>query len=91
MKRGRVIVSAAVWVTVLFLMRTPLQSKEVPRVGKEEAVKMLGDPDVIIIDVRQGSDWKASGEKIRGAVREEPDEIGSWMGKYPEDKTLIFY
>jgi hypothetical protein len=29
--------------------------------------------------------------KIKGAVREEPDKIDSWMGKYGNDKTLVFY
>jgi rhodanese-related sulfurtransferase len=52
---------------------------------------MLGKPDVVIVDVRTGSDWNASTSKIKGAVREEADKVDSWIEKYPRDKTLVFY
>ena len=64
---------------------------EAPRITKEEVKGMLGNPDVIIIDVRAGGDWNSSNVKIQGAVREDPSKVGSWMDKYPKDKTLIFY
>ncbi len=64
---------------------------EVPRIAKEEVKGMLGNPEVIIIDVRSGGDWNGSNVKIQGAVREDPGSAGQWMGKYPKEKTLIFY
>ena len=58
---------------------------------KEELKAMLGNPDLIIIDVRYGRDWTDSELKIKGAVREDPETFDSWAKKYPKDKTLVFY
>ncbi|MBI5582847.1 MAG: hypothetical protein HY892_03395 [Deltaproteobacteria bacterium] len=64
---------------------------ETPRIDKEKLQGMLGTPELILIDVRAGSDWKASTQKIKGAVREDPDQVDAWMNKYPKEKTLVFY
>jgi rhodanese-related sulfurtransferase len=58
---------------------------------KEELKALLGQPDLIIIDVRTGSDWTASDLKIMGSVREDPYAIAPWTNKYPKDKTLVLY
>jgi len=63
----------------------------VKRITKEELKNMLSDPSVVVIDVRTEADWKASKFKIKGAVREDPTQVASWMGKYDKDKTLVFY
>ena len=47
--------------------------------------------DVIIIDVRTNFAWETSELKIMGAVREDPNNVNSWISKYPKDKTLVFY
>jgi predicted sulfurtransferase len=64
---------------------------EVPRMTKEELRAMLGNPDVVIIDVRTANDWEASQSKIKGAVREEPRQAKSWADKYDKDKTYVLY
>ena len=64
---------------------------EAPRITKEEVKGMLGNPEVVIIDVRSGGDWGASKVTIQGAVRENPGSVGQWMDKYPKERTLIFY
>jgi rhodanese-related sulfurtransferase len=64
---------------------------EPPRISKEELRAMLGNPDLVIIDDRTGSDWTASEFKIKGAIREDPNKVETWMDKYPKDKTLVFY
>jgi rhodanese-related sulfurtransferase len=61
------------------------------RITKEEVMQMLGSPDLIIIDVRAALDWEKSARKIKGAIREDPDSVSSWMSKYPKDKTIAFY
>jgi len=66
-------------------------AQEVPKITKEEVLGMIGNPDVIIIDVRSGGDWNGSELKIKGAVREDPRNVSSWIEKYPKDKTLVFY
>ena len=62
-----------------------------PRVTKDDLKAMLGNTDLVVIDVRYGKDWTDSDLKIRGAVREDPDTFNSWVNKYPKEKTLVFY
>jgi hypothetical protein len=64
---------------------------DVPRMTKEDLRAMLGNPNLVIIDVRYGTDWTDSDLKIKGAVREDPEAIDAWANKYPKDKTLVFY
>jgi len=66
-------------------------SVEVPRISVEKTKELLGNPDVIIIDVRTAKTWWRSPTKILSAVREEPGAVEKWAGKYPKDKTLILY
>lgn len=64
----------------------------VPRMTKEELKPLLGNPDVIIIDVRVEDEWKEAKWKIQGAVREDAEkDLNTWANKYPKDKTLVFY
>jgi rhodanese-related sulfurtransferase len=58
---------------------------------KEELKGLLSDPDLIIVDVRLGRDWTGSDLKIKGAVREDPENIESWANKYSKDKTIVLY
>ena len=66
-------------------------AEEVSRIPKEELKAMLGNPDVVIIDVRVGKDWKNSQLKIKGATREKPKKAKSWAYKYDTDKTYVLY
>lgn len=65
--------------------------EDAPRITREELKAKLGDPAVTVIDVRYAANWKKSGQKIAGAVREDPNEISSWVGKYRKDQVLVFY
>ena len=69
----------------------PLLAADAPRIEKEKLKDLLGKPELILIDLRAGADWKASTQKIKGAVREDPDQVDTWMKKYPKDKTMVFY
>jgi hypothetical protein len=64
---------------------------EVPRMTKNELNSKLDDPDVVIVDVRVGKDWKGSEFKIKGAVRGDKNNINAFAGKYPKDKTFVLY
>jgi rhodanese-related sulfurtransferase len=67
-------------------------NREVPRITKEDLRSLLGNPDVIIVDVRIEEHWKESKSRIQRAVREDPEkDINTWADKYPKDKTLVFY
>ena len=58
---------------------------------KEQLLPLLGKPDVIVIDVRTKYDWDIAKVKIKGALKEEAAQFGSWMKKYPKDRTIVLY
>lgn len=62
-----------------------------PRMSKDDLKARLGSPDLVILDVRSGPDWKAGDGKISGAIREEPREFERWATKYPKEKTIVLY
>ncbi len=88
---SRFIVLGALLVVSLVATAEAASSKHVPRMAPEQAKSILGNADIIIIDVRQPKDWDASDSKIKGAVREDPSNISAWADKYPKDKKLLFY
>jgi rhodanese-related sulfurtransferase len=61
------------------------------RISKEDVKEMMGNPKMVILDVRQGPDYTGSDKKIQGAVREEPQNIAAWMNKFPKDRILVSY
>jgi hypothetical protein len=66
-------------------------AKDPDRISVAQLKDMLGRHDVIIVDVRDPISWDKSDSKIRGAVRENPEELTAWVNKYPKDKTIVFY
>jgi len=64
---------------------------EAPRMEKEQLKSQLGNPDVVVLDVRAFTDWVMAKEKIKGAVRENPRDIEDWIAKYPRGKTIVLY
>ncbi len=92
MKRRLVsILTVALNLAMLSVVVLTTMAAEVPRMTKEGLKSKLGTPEVVIIDVRVGRDWKASEMKIKGAVRGDPQDLESWAKKYSKDKTLVFY
>lgn len=63
----------------------------VPRMEKEELNALLGNADLVILDVRTDFDWRQSEFKVKGAVRESPGKFQSWAEKYPKDRTIVLY
>jgi len=64
---------------------------DIPRITVEELKAMLGNPDLVIIDVRIERDWESATLKIPGAVWEDFFEVETWAEKYPKDKTIVLY
>jgi rhodanese-related sulfurtransferase len=58
---------------------------------KEQLLPLLGKSDVIIVDVRTKYHWDSSKVKIPGAVKQDGMKFGSWMKKYPKNKTIVVY
>ena len=76
---------------VAALLYSPVAAGDVPRITKEKLKGMLGNADVIVLDVRSREDWQQSKFKIQGAAREIPDKFDFWAKKYPREKTLVLY
>jgi hypothetical protein len=77
------------WMAIGWL--TPVFSAEAPKMSKEELKALLGASDLVIIDVRYGGYWTNSDVKIKGAVREDPDNFKDWSNKYSPDQTIVLY
>jgi len=92
MKKGRYTAFGA----LIVLLSSVLASQYVsaagpPRITKEELKQRLGNPEIVIVDVRSGGDWTGSERKIAGAVREVPNDVGGWEKRYAKDKPMILY
>jgi rhodanese-related sulfurtransferase len=89
--KKRLIVLVVSILVMMMVFATWTMSKDVPRMTKEELKAMLDNPDIIIIDVRYGKDWTGSDMRIKGAVREDPNDVKSWVDKYAKDRLIILY
>ena len=78
-------------VVLSWILVSIVPANDVPRITKERLKEMLGNPEVIIIDVRANADWNGSNQKIKGAIREDPRKLNTWEDKYQKDKTLVLY
>ncbi len=99
----KILIYSSIWIRLCLIIavlglllleysRVSASEIKVPRITKEEVKSMLGDPDVIILDVRAARNWSESEWKIKGAVREErKGETSDWMDKYPKDRTFVLY
>ena len=83
-----VIVVAGIFLLAPFSMAT---GKSVSRITKEELKTILNDEDLVIIDVRDGRDWRSSEFKIPGAVRGDPKKFSDWEKDFSTGQTLVLY
>jgi len=66
-------------------------AENVPRISKEILKELLGNPNVIILDVRNSENWQESEFKIKGAIRRRPKLFDAWANGFPRDKVLVLY
>jgi len=66
------------------------QAGRAPRMEIAQLLDMIDSPEVMIIDIRSGSDWDGSENMIKNAVR-KPHDNDSWMAEIPKDKTIVLY
>jgi rhodanese-related sulfurtransferase len=88
---GQNVISGILGLALLMAFSFPSLAADVPRITKEELKGMLGKENVVIIDVRSDLDLEKSNQKIQGAMIEDVGKVETWIGKYPKDKTLVFY
>jgi rhodanese-related sulfurtransferase len=64
---------------------------EMPRIDPAALKAMLGDPQLLIVDVRSAKDWAGSDQKVQGALRQDPDKVAAWAPTLPKDKKIVLY
>lgn len=64
---------------------------DVQTIDIDELKQQLGSADLVILDVRAGSDWDSSDFKIQGALRADPSDVQTWAGNFSPDKTYVLY
>ena len=70
---------------------TKVAAGDVPRMQVDELNARLGDPVLVVIDVRAAGDWEGSSTKIKGAIREASKSVSDWAPNHPKDKTIVLY
>ena len=65
--------------------------KSTLEISKEALKGRLGDPGLIVIDVRMAQAWEDCDSKITGARREDPAKLSTWAKHYAKDKMIVFY
>jgi hypothetical protein len=65
--------------------------REAPLLDKETLKSWLSDPQVVIVDVRYGRDWQDSQSKIKGAIRQNPQEVETWAASLPKERKIVLY
>lgn len=60
-------------------------------ITKEELRNELENPDLVVLDVRTGRDWKSSEFKIKGAVRANPGDFDQWIAQHAKNKKFVTY
>lgn len=68
-----------------------IAAEDVPRISKEKLNELLGNPNVIILDVRHSETWQESEFKIKGAIRRRPEFFDSWANEFARDTVLLLY
>jgi rhodanese-related sulfurtransferase len=76
---------------IVLTISSAVFSGEVKRIDKDELKAMLGNPDLVILDVRTGKDWSSSEFKIKDAVRLTDENMEAVIPKFSKDSTLVFY
>lgn len=90
-KLRKALPGAALAIGILLLFSMPSIAGAASLITKEELKPMLDDPDLVILDVRTGRDWKSSEFKIRGAVRANSKDVKTFGEKYGKDKKYVIY
>ncbi len=64
---------------------------QVTKITINQLLELLDHPKLLILDVRAPGSWQASDNKIKGAVRKNPDNFDSWANDLPKNKYMVLY
>jgi len=88
---GKIMFVAAMSVIIGACSLASTATEKVPLMTTDELRSRLDKPDTVILDVRAGSDWTSSDQKISGALRSDPKEFSKWSNIYPKKDTIVLY
>ena len=90
-RRNWLVLAAMAFLLIVPLSACLAQKEEAPRIDKDALKAMLGDANLVLIDVRTPNDWSAGDKKIKGAVRQDPNKVAQWGKTFPKDKQIVLY
>jgi rhodanese-related sulfurtransferase len=73
------------------LIPLQLNAAGVKSMDSDGLKSMLSSPELVVLDVRTGTDWSESEFKIKGAIRVDPGKVASWAQSYAKDKIYVLY
>ncbi len=76
---------------ILSLTASLATAASISVVTKETVRNWMKNGPVIILDARQGRDWKSSEFKIKGAHRADPGKFAAWKNKFSKDEKIVLY
>ncbi len=95
--KNKIWILSLVWLALLLVLAASAPS---PGLAAESPVNfvdpdtlkgMLGDPSLLLIDVRHQGEWGRSKIKLKGAMRFSPAGVASWGPLLPKDRKIVLY
>ncbi len=86
---GTMMLIAAMSIIIGACSLDSMATEEVALMTTDELRSRLDKPDTVILDVRSGSDWTSSDQKISGALRSDPKKFSKWSNIYPKKDTIV--
>jgi rhodanese-related sulfurtransferase len=84
------IITAALFIIILGATAFAHHPDTTP-MSKEQLLKMLDSPDLIVLDVRLIGDYETSPIQIKGAQRTTLPDLEQWARKVRVNKTIVVY
>ena len=89
LSKSLIIVFTLVSITAFWYMEPMAGGAEMMSTG--ELKTRIGNSETMVLDVRADSHWEGSDQKIKGALRADPDYFASWAGLIPKNHTIVLY
>lgn len=90
-----VLAGLVIWLAAcVAAQKNELQSVEedgVPRISIQQLKDIMGKEDLVLLDTRPHTQWKASSEKIPGAVHHSSFQVSEWSDEYNKNATIVAY
>jgi rhodanese-related sulfurtransferase len=92
MRNSRFLIHLTIMTSFFLLVASfNVLAASVTRMTTDELKTHLGEANYLVLDVRTGSDWSGSTEKVAGAERADPKNVNQWIDNYDREKTIVLY